>query len=156
MRTFSKRTMIVAAASAAALTAGGIAYAYYTAGVAGTGTGTANVATANTSAVTFTGSAPVGFAPGVTKSVSVTPHNSNTYSVHIAAQTISVSSASSANCTNTQAAMTGSGTLAAQTIAAGGNGTPAVFNVTMGDPDLDQTSCAGESLTVTYAATLAP
>jgi hypothetical protein len=155
MRKFSKRTMIVAAASATALTAGGIAYAWYAAGVAGTGTGSATPA-ANTAAnVTFAAAAITGLVPGGSAvPATVTVHNPNPYSVHITSHPVSVTSASGTGCTSAQAQLSGSGTMPAQTIAASSDG-PTTFtvNVSMADdPTMDQSSCAGTPLTVTYTA----
>lgn len=157
MRTISKRTMFVAAAAATVLTAGSLAYAWYAGGVAGTGSGSATPA-ANTAAdVTFSASALSGLLPGgASAPATVTPHNPNPYSVHIAAHTVSVSSASGGACTSDEAQLSGSGTMAAQTIPANSDGTPFTVDVSMADdPAKDQTDCAGTALTVTYAAAAA-
>lgn len=155
MRKLTKRTMLLAGSAAVVLTAGGIAYAWYAAGVAGTGSGSATPAANTAAPVTFSASSISGLLPGgAAVATTVTPHNPNPYSVRIAAHAVSVSSASGGACSSDEAQLSGTGTMAAQTIPAGSNGTPFTVNVSMAD-DLtkDQTDCAGTALSVTYAAT---
>lgn len=154
MRKHSKRTMVVAASAATALTAGGIAYAWYQAGVAGTGSGSATPAANTAAAVTFSTTAVSGLLPGgAAVATTVTPHNSNPYSVRIAAHTVSVASASGGACTTDEAQLSGSGTMAAQTIPANSSGTPFTINVSMADDATkDQTDCAGTALSLSYSA----
>lgn len=153
MRKHTNKTIVVIAATAAAVAVSGIAYAWYAAGVAGTGTGTATPATVTTANVTFSASAITGLVPGgPSVTATVTPHNSNAYSVHIPQKTVDVTNAVGTDCTNAQAALSGTGTLTAQTIAAGEDGTPFEVEVSMDDTASDQTSCQGKALTVTYTA----
>lgn len=153
MRTFSKRTMTVAATTAAALTAAGIAYAYYAGNIAGTGVGTATPA-ANTSVnITFAGSS-ISMAPGQSATTTVTFTNPNAWAVNYPAKTVSVSTvAGPAGClTNAVAQLSGSANLPAGVLAAGATRTLDIV-VSMADSmDTDQTACAGQPLTVTYAA----
>lgn len=154
MRKFSKRTLVAGVAATTVLTAGGIAYAWYAAGVAGSGSGSATPA-ANTAAdVTFSASSVSGLVPGGSAvTTTVTPQNPNPYSVRIAAHTVSVASAAGGACSTDEAQLSGTGTMAAQTIPANSAGTPFTIDVSMADSlTTDQTDCAGTALTVTYAA----
>jgi hypothetical protein len=153
MRKFSKRTMIVAASTATVMTASGIAYAWYSANVAGTGTGSATPAAPTVQDVTFSASDISGLLPGgAAVATTVTPANPNPFSVHITAKTVSVSSATGGACSSAEAALSGSATMVEQTIPAGGTGTPFTIDVSMGDTSSSQDDCAGQALTVTYAA----
>lgn len=154
MRKLSKRTTIVAAAAATVMTASGIAYAWYAAGVAGSGSGSATPAANTAQDVTFAASSISGLLPGgAAVSTTVTPANPNPYSVHILAHTVTVSSASGGSCTTDEAQLSGSATMVEQTIPANSNGTPFTIAVSMADDATkDQTDCAGTPLTVTYTA----
>jgi hypothetical protein len=159
MRTFSKRTMIVAAASAAALTAGGIAYAYYNASVSGSGSGSATAANSTIlDVVPSTTAGPTsitGLVPGgSSKTSTVTLKNSNAFSVHVPAGSVTVSgmTAGPTDCdTLTLSGISGSGSYIEQTIAAGGT-VPVTVTVSMADLATNQTPCNGGSFTLTYTA----
>lgn len=153
MRKMSKRTTIVAASAATVMAASGIAYAWYSANVAGTGTGSATPANPTVADVTFSASSISGLLPGgAAVATTVTPANPNPYSVHITAKTVSVQSASGGSCTTALAALSGSATMVEQTIPANSNGTPFTLDVSMGDTATNQDACKGQALTVTYAA----
>ncbi|HEU0131553.1 MAG TPA: hypothetical protein VFQ85_11255 [Mycobacteriales bacterium] len=155
MRVFSKRSLAVVATATAVVTAGGIAYAYYLTDVAASGTGSAAAAANNSASITFAASSITGLVPGGTaKSTTVTFTNPNPYAVNYAGKTISVSAVSGpAGCAdNTVALLSGSAPLGAGILAAGASTTVSV-PVSMADSaSVDQTSCAGATLTVTYAA----
>lgn len=150
-----RRTLVLVASAAAALLAGGIAYAYYSAGVAPTGTGSAGAAANTSQDVTFGASTVSGLVPGGGPvDATVTFTNPNAYAVSHGAKTISVSSVSGpAGCaTNAVALLSGTATLPAGVLAAGATTTVTV-PVSMADSTtVDQTACAGASLTITYAA----
>jgi len=155
MRTFSKRTIAIAGSTAVALTAAGVAYAYYTGSIAGSGVGTATPAANPAATITFAAGAISGLVPGGSPvNATVTFTNPNAFAVSYPARTVSVSSvAGPAGClTNATALLSGSGSLPAGVLAA--NGTQAVtVAVSMADSTtIDQTACAGAPLTVTYAA----
>ncbi|HWL38494.1 MAG TPA: hypothetical protein VNQ77_20065 [Frankiaceae bacterium] len=153
MRKYSKRTTIVAASAATVMAASGIAYAWYSANVAGTGTGSATPADPTVADVTFSASSISGLLPGgAAVTTTVTPSNPNPYSVHISEHTVSVSSASGGDCDDSEASLSGSGTMVEQTIPANSTGTPFTIDVSMGDEAFSQDDCAGQALTVTYAA----
>jgi len=154
MRKFSKRTMIVAASAATALTVGSIAYAYYLTGVQGTGTGSATPAANDSLQVSWSGTAITGLVPGGSAiNQTITFTNPNSYSVNYPAKSIAISSVSGpANCaTNAVALLSGSATLPAGVLA--GNGTTTVnVPISMADSTtVDQTACAGAPLTINYA-----
>ena len=153
MHKFSKKTAVVAAGAVTVLTLGGIAYAYYSANVAGSGTGTATPADPTVADVTFSASTISGLLPGgAAVTTVVTPANPNPYAVRITARTVSVDTATGGDCDDAEAALTGSATMVAQTIAANSNGTPFNLAVSMGETGTNQDDCAGTALTVTYAA----
>ncbi len=156
MPTIRKRsTLVLVAGAAAALVASGIAYAYYTAGVASSGTGAASAA-ANTSLdITFGGSTVSGLVPGGSAvDATVTFTNPNAYAVGYGAKTIAVSSVTGpAGCaTNAVAGLSGTGTLPAGVLAANGTTTVTVPVAMVDSTTVDQTACAGASLTITYSA----
>jgi len=153
MARFGKRSVVLAASFAAVLTAGGIAYAWFSANVAGTGTGAATPADPTVADVTFSASSVSGLLPGgPSVTATVTPHNPNPFSVHITQKTVSVSSASGGACSAAEAALSGSAVMVEQTIAAGADGTPFDIDVSMGETGASQDDCAGTPLTVTYSA----
>jgi hypothetical protein len=150
--------MFVAASAAATLTAGGIAYAYYTAGVTGTGTGSA-VTDANTSAaVTWAASQVTGLAPGVTKTATVTVTNPNAYAVHYSSKSVTLSGIdTNGACDTATAVLTSPGaTMPAATLTKSGTAgdhTTFTIDITMSDsPTVDQTPCAGKTLALNFAA----
>jgi hypothetical protein len=155
MRKFSKRTIAVAGSAAVVMTAAGVAFAYYTGSIAGTGTGTATPAANAAAAITFAGSSISGLVPGGSAvSTTVTFTNPNPYSVSYPARTVAVSSVSGpAGCaTNAVAQLSGSASLPAGVLAGGASQTLSV-PVSMADSiSVDQTACAGAALIVTYAA----
>lgn len=155
MHKLSKRTTIVAASAATVMTLSGIAYAYYQAGVAGSGSGSATT-TALADAVqnvTFAASEITGLVPGGSAVSTITFTNPNTFSVAIPAKTIDVAGVDTNGlCTSAKALLSGTGNLAQQTLAAGGTTTVNV-TVSMADSSsVDQTDCAGKTLTVNYTA----
>lgn len=153
MPRFGKRSLSVIASAAAVLTIGGIAYAWYAANVAGTGTGAATPAAPTVQDVTFSASSISGLLPGgAAVSTTVTPHNPNPFSVHITQKTVSVSSASGGACSSAEAALSGSATMVEQTIPAESDGIPFTLDVSMGETGSSQDDCAGTPLTVTYSA----
>lgn len=153
MPTFRKRALPVIVSAAVVLTAGGVAYAWYSASVAGTGTGSATPAAPSVQDVTFAASTVTGMLPGgAAVTTTVTPHNPNAFSVHIAQKTVSVSSASGGACSSAEAALSGSAVMVAQTIPAGSDGIPFDLDVSMGETGASQDDCAGTPLTVTYTA----
>lgn len=153
MPRFGKRSIVVAASFAAVLTLAGVAYAWYSANVAGTGTGSATPAAPTVQDVTFSASSISGLLPGgAAVTTVVTPHNPNAFSVHITQRTVSVSSASGGACSAAEAALSGSATMVEQTIPAGSDGTPFNLDVSMAETGTNQDDCAGTALTVTYAA----
>jgi hypothetical protein len=153
MPRFRKRTLVAVATFAAVGTAAGVAYAWYSANVAGTGTGSATPAAPTVQDVTFSASSITGLLPGGSAvSTTVTPHNPNPFSVHITARTVSVSSASGGDCSAAEAALSGSATMVEQTIPASSDGIPFTLAVSMGETGASQDDCAGTALTVTYAA----
>lgn len=133
----------------------GVASAYYLSGVAGSGTGTATTAVNNALDVTFVGSTISGLVPGGSAvSTTVTFTNPNPYAVNFPAKTVSVGSVSGPTgcATNAVALLSGTGTLPAGVLAAGATTTVTV-PVSMADSTtVDQTACAGKTLTVTYVA----
>lgn len=148
-----KRTLVFVASTAAVLTVAGVAYAWYGANVAGTGTGSATPASPTVADVTFGASSISGLLPGgPAVTTVVTPHNPNPFSVHITQQTVSVASATGGACSAAEAALSGSATMAEQTIAAGADGVPFDLDVSMGETGASQDDCAGTALVVTYAA----
>lgn len=153
MPRFGKRSLSVIALGAAVLTIGGIAYAWYGANVAGTGTGSATPAAPTVQDVTFSASSVSGLLPGgAAVTTVVTPHNPNPFSVHIAQKTVSVASASGGACSSAEAALSGSAVMVEQTIPANSDGTPFNLDVSMGETGGSQDDCAGTPLTVTYSA----
>jgi hypothetical protein len=151
--TRSRRYVVLAASTAVVLTAGGIAYAWYSASVAGTGTGSATPASPTVADVTFSASSVSGLLPGgPAVTTVVTPHNPNPFAVHITQKTVSVSSGSGGACSAAEAALSGSATMVEQTIPASSDGTPFDLDVSMGETGASQDDCAGTTLTVTYAA----
>lgn len=154
MRKHSKRTMIVAASAATALTAGGIAYAYYLAGVQGTGTGTATPAANTSLQVSWNAAAISGLVPGgsaVNQTITFT--NPNSYAVNHTARSITIDSVSGPTgcASNAVALLTGSATLPAG-ILAGGATTTVDVPIAMSDSmTVDQTACAGAPLTISYS-----
>lgn len=153
MRRFGKRSVVVGASLAVVLTASGIAYAWFSANVAGTGSGSATPGSPTVADVTFSASSVSGLLPGgPAVSATVTPHNPNPFSVHITQRTVSVSSASGGACSAAEAALSGSATMVEQTIPANSDGTPFTIDVSMGETGASQDDCAGTALTVTYTA----
>ena len=153
MPRFGKRTIVLAASAATVLTVGGIAYAWFAANVAGTGTGSATPASPTVLDVTFGASSISGLLPGgAPVTTVVTPHNPNPFSVHITQKTVSVSSATGGACSSAEAALSGSATMVEQTIAAGADGVPFNLDVSMGETGASQDDCAGTALLVTYTA----
>jgi hypothetical protein len=155
MRTFSKRTVAIAGSTALALTAAGVAYAYYTGSIAGTGVGTATPAANTAAAITFAGSSISGLVPGgAPVNTTVTFTNPNAFSVSYPATTVSVSSVTGpAGClTNAVAQLSGTANLAQGVLAANATRTLSVAVSMADDASTDQTACAGAALTVTYTA----
>lgn len=153
MPRFGKRTFLAAVTASTVLVAAGVAYAWYSANVAGTGTGSATPAAPTVQDVTFSASSVSGLLPGgAAVATTVTPHNPNPFSVHITQKTVSVASASGGACSSAEAALSGSATMVEQTIAAGSDGVPFTLDVSMGETGASQDDCAGTALTVTYAA----
>jgi len=150
-----RSTFVLAGGAAAALVAGGIAYAYYSTGVAPSGTGSATTATNNALDLTFGASTVSGLVPGGSAvNATVTFTNPNAYAVGHPAKTISVSGVSGPTgcASNAVALLGGTATLPAGTLQANGTKTVTV-PVSMADSTtVDQTSCAGATLTITYAA----
>ena len=148
-----KRSLSVIVPAAVVLTLGGVAYAWYSAGVAGTGTGSATPAAPTVADVTFSTSTIAGMLPGgAAQSTTVTPHNPNPFSVHITQKTVTVASASGGACSTAEAALSGSAVMVEQTIPANADGVPFTLDVSMGDTGSSQDDCAGTPLTVTYSA----
>ena len=148
-----KRYLSVIAFGAVVLTVGGVAYAWYSANVSGTGTGSATPAAPTVQDVTFSASSVSGLLPGgAPVSTTVKPHNPNPFSVHITQKTVSVASASGGACSSAEAALTGSAVMVEQTIPANSDGTPFTLDVSMGETGASQDDCAGTPLTVTYSA----
>lgn len=153
MRKFSKRTMIVAASAATALTASGIAYAYYLAGVQGTGTGVATPGANGSLNVTWAATAISGLVPGgsaVDQTITFT--NPNAYAVNYTAKSVAIDSVSGPTgcATNAVALLSGSATLPAGVLAAGDTTTVNV-PISMADSTtVDQNACAGAALTINY------
>jgi hypothetical protein len=148
-----KRSLLVVVPAAVVLALGGVAYAWFSANVAGTGTGSATPAAPTVSDVTFSASTVSGMLPGgAAVTTTVTPHNPNAFSVHIPQKTVTVASASGGACSSAEAAMSGSAVMVAQTIPAGSDGIPFNLDVSMGETGASQDDCAGTPLTVTYAA----
>lgn len=156
MRKYSKRTIAVAGSAAVALTAAGVAYAYYATGIAGTGTGTATPAANESLDITFAASAISGLVPGgAPVSTTVTFTNPNAYAVGYPSRVVSVASVSSADpacASNAVALLSGTATLAAGVLDAGATRTLSVPVSMANSTTVDQTACAGEALTVTFSA----
>lgn len=155
MRKLSKRTTIVAASAVTVMTVSGIAYAYYLAGVVGTGSGTATPAANNSAAVTWTASTVSGLVPGgdaVDSTFTFT--NPNSYAVNYTGRTIALDSVSGpTGCASNATALLsidGAPTLAAGVLAAGATTTVTVPVKMADSTTVDQTACAGASLTLNY------
>ena len=148
-------SLILVVGTSTALAAGGLAYAYYLAGIASSGTGGATAAPNTAQLVTFGASTVSGLVPGGSSvDATVTFTNPNGYAVSYPAKSLAVSSvAGPAGCaSNAVALLSGSATLPAGVLPANGTTTVTV-PVSMADSTtVDQTACAGASLTITYAA----
>lgn len=156
MRKLTKRSTIVAAAAATAMAASGIAYAYYQAGVAGSGSGSATTQALADAVdeVTFAADGVTGLVPGGSDTATLTFTNPNTFSVAIPAKTVSVAGiTTNGACSSAEALLSGTGSLGAQTLAAGATTTVDVLVTMANSPTVDQTACAGKTLTVNYSAT---
>jgi hypothetical protein len=157
MRTFSRKTFVIAASTATALALGGIAYAWYAASVSGTGTGDASAASSTIADVQplAAASAITGLVPGgSSQPATVTLKNTNAFSVHVPAGNVNVTAVATgpSGCdTMALSGIHGTGAYSAQTIAAGGT-VPVTVNVSMTDLGTDQTPCNGGSFTLTYTA----
>jgi hypothetical protein len=154
MRISTRKSVVAIGTTATLVLAAGVASAYYLTSVSGSGTGSATAAANNASALTFAASTVSGLVPGQTVNATVTFTNPNAYAVNYPAKTIAVSSVSgpSGCADNTVALLSGSGSLPAGILAAGGTTTVTV-PVTMGDSTtVNQNSCAGGSFTITYSA----
>jgi hypothetical protein len=156
MRSMKTRTsVILVGASAAAVLVAGVASAYYLTSVSGSGTGTATPAANAAQALTFAGSAISGLVPGGSAvNATVTFTNPNPYAVSYPAKTITVASVSGpAGCVdNDVALLSGTGSLTGGVLAHNATTTVTV-PVTMGDSTtVNQTACAGATLTITYSA----
>jgi hypothetical protein len=154
MRKLSKRSMTLVAATTAALTAAGVASAYYLTDLVATGTGAASTAANASASITWTTSSVTGLVPGGTaKTSTVTFTNPNAYAVNYASKTISVTSVSGATgCDLATSLIHGSAVLPAGVLAAGATTT---LNVPISMDDsttVDQTPCAGKTLTLGFAA----
>ena len=153
MRKYSKRTMLVAASATTALTVGGIAYAYYLAGVQGTGTGSATPAPNTSLQVSWSAAAITGLVPGgsaVNQVITFT--NPNSYSVNYSARSVEIAGVTGPTgcATNAVALLSGSATLPAGVLA-GGATTTVNVPISMADSaTVDQTACAGAPLTISY------
>lgn len=162
MRTFNKRTMVMAGTAAAVVATASIAYAYYAATVSGSGSGsaaTANTTIADVQPITSGTGAPSAISdlvPGTSKTATVTLKNTNTFAVRIPATTVSVTGMTGtmpADCdTINKAGITGSGSVPAQSIIAGGT-VAVTVTVSMADSTtLDQSACNNKSFNLTYTA----
>lgn len=151
----SRSALVLGAGVATAVLAGGIAYAYYLTGVASSGTGSATAAPNTSQDVTFGASTVSGLVPGgAAVNATVTFTNPNAHAVGYAAKTIAVSGVSGPTgcATNAVAQLSGTATLPAGVLPANGTTTVTV-PVSMADSTtVDQTACAGATLTITYAA----
>lgn len=153
MRNFSKRTMIVAASAATALAVTGIAYAYYLAGVQGTGAGSATPAPNTSLQVSWSAAAITGLVPGgAAVNQVITFTNPNSYSVNYSGKSIAIDSVTGpVGCaTNAVALLTGSASLPAGVLAGGATTTVNVPISMTDSATVDQTACAGSALTINY------
>jgi hypothetical protein len=154
MRISTRKSVVAIGTTAALVAVTGIAYAYYATTVSGTGTGGASVASAAPAALTFAASTVTGLTPGGTVNATVTFTNPNAFAVGYPAKTVAVQSVSGPTgcATNAVAKLSGSGSLIAGVLAAGGT-VPVTVPVTMEDSlTVDQSSCAGGTFTITYSA----
>lgn len=155
MRRISKRTTIVAVSAATVMTVTGIAYAYYLAGVVGTGSGSATPAANTSASVTWTASSVSGLVPGGSAVDSTfTFTNPNSYAVNYTGRSIALDTVSGpAGCTSNATALlsiVGTPTLPAGVLAAGATTTVTVPLKMADSTTVDQTACAGAALTVNY------
>lgn len=155
MRTFSKRTAVLAASSAAVVATAGIAYAWYSANVVGTGSGTATPAANTASAVTWAADPISGLVPGgsaVNQTLTFT--NPNDYSVGYTAKSITISSVTGpTGCATNAVALLSAPTATLPAGQLAGHATTTVnVAVSMGDSTtVDQSACAGAPLTINYS-----
>lgn len=156
---FRTKVAFGATAVAASLAAGGVAFAFISGG-AGTGsgnaTGTSSLATSVTSgALTVTVSEPTALTPGAAAStVTVTIHDTETYSIGISDVKMSVDDADATNTTAfCHVSLSGTTDYSAGYVAKPGAGGDVVLSLTkvaMGDDTtVDTTSCEGKDFPVT-------
>lgn len=154
MRKLSKRSIVITAGVTAALTAVGVASAYYLTDVAASGTGSAVTAANASTPITWSAAEVTGLVPGGSAvNATVTFTNPNAYAVNFPAKTITVSSVSGATgCDFTSSLIRGTATLAAGVLAKNGTTTLQV-PISMGDSTTtDQTACAGKTLSLGFTA----
>jgi hypothetical protein len=146
---FSKKALIATGTGAVvAMAIGGLALAYWT--TTGSGTGSANNASANGSIVLHAGFA-AGLTPGASEPVSFTADNAGTSSLQVGTVT-SVVSTSDPLCL--PADFTVPPALENQTIAAGQSGV-ALTNgstITFADTAVNQDHCKGATITLTLSS----
>jgi hypothetical protein len=96
MRTFTKRTALLAAGAAVVVASGGVAYAYWT----NSGSGTGSAATGSNSPITVVQTSTVsGLAPGLpAQSLSGTFDNGNASPVYVHSVTVTVDGTDKAGC----------------------------------------------------------
>jgi hypothetical protein len=163
MNRFQKRAAIIAGGGAIAVAATGIAYAYYSAGVSNSTTGTAGTANSTVSDVVPTGATTIsGLVPGgAAVNSTVTLKNNNNFSVRISAgKSLTVTSVTGpTGCAdNTVAELSGIAAIPATTLAKGATMTVSVPVSMADDPLTDQTACnnSAAGFTVTYSVVTTP
>ena len=151
-----KRTAVVVYAAFLVLTLGGIAFAFWTAG--GAGSGTASAGTSASVTVNQTVS-PTGLFPGATTALSGNFDNPNSGNVYVAAVTASVTpfsvqaDATKPACTQADFSISGTANVGTEIVPGTGVGSWSGLSLTMIDAATNQDNCKNITVAITYAAT---
>jgi len=152
MARFTKKTKIVIVTAALVIGASGMAYAYWT--QAGSGTGTASMATPLAVVVHQTGTAITNLYPGgPAQALSGNFDNPNSGPVTVGVVTAAIATTSApTTCLPTWYSITGTGTPASQAVPAGSaQGAWSGLSVTMtNNPTVNQDVCKTATITITY------
>jgi hypothetical protein len=155
MRKLNSRKASVLIGTTAAVTAlAGVAYAYYSGAVNGSGTGSAATANTTVQNLTISASAITGLVPGTSQVTTITLANPNSFAVSYPGKTIAVSSVSGpTGCAdNLVALLSGSAPWAGGVVAHNASVT-LPLTVTMADStSVDQSACNNAAFTITYSA----